>query len=64
MSGKGYPEELKTEAVRPVADHRHSIVSVATRLDTTTQSLDLGKKSGPIYQSLKSNQRSANSGRN
>ena len=44
MSGKRYPEEFKIEAVKQVVDRGHSIASVATRLDITTQSLCLGKK--------------------
>ncbi len=38
MSGKRYPEEFKTEAVKQVVDG-HLVASVATRLDITTQSL-------------------------
>lgn len=36
MSGKRYPEEFKTEAVKQVVDRGHSVSSVATRLDITT----------------------------
>ena len=39
MSGKRYPEEFKTEAVKQVIDRGHSVSSVATRLDITTLSL-------------------------
>lgn len=38
MSGKGYPEEFKIEAVKHVVDRGHSVSSVATRLDITTDS--------------------------
>ena len=37
MSGKRYPEEFKTEAVKQVVDRGYSVASVATRLDITTQ---------------------------
>lgn len=33
MSGKRYPEEFKTEAVKQVVDRGYSVASVATRLD-------------------------------
>ena len=36
MSGKRYPEEFKTEAVKQVVDRGYSVASVATRLDITT----------------------------
>ncbi|WP_105608967.1 IS3 family transposase [Cronobacter sakazakii] len=39
MSGKRYPEEFKTEAVKQVVDRGHSVSSVATRLGITTHSL-------------------------
>ena len=39
MSGKRYPEEFKTEAIKQVLARGHSIASVATRLDITTLSL-------------------------
>ncbi|UML58538.1 IS3 family transposase [Escherichia coli] len=39
MSGKRYPEEFKTEAVKQVVDRGYSVASVATRLDITTHSL-------------------------
>ncbi|WP_255433260.1 transposase [Pantoea sp. B9002] len=39
MSGKRYPEVFKIEAVKQVVERGHSIASVATRLDITTQSL-------------------------
>ncbi len=39
MSGKRYPEEFKTEAVKQVIDRGYSVASVATRLDITTHSL-------------------------
>ncbi len=32
MSGKRYPEEFKTEAVKQVVDRGYSVASVATRL--------------------------------
>ncbi|MBC0352988.1 transposase, partial [Escherichia coli] len=38
MSGKRYPEEFKTEAVKQVVDRVYSVASVATRLDITTHS--------------------------
>ncbi|EPV4610412.1 IS3 family transposase [Escherichia coli] len=48
MSGKRYPEEFKTEAVKQVVDRGYSVASVATRLDITTHSLyDWIKKYGP-----------------
>ena len=40
MSGKRYPEEFKTEAVKQVVDRGYSVSSVATRLDITTHSLE------------------------
>ena len=39
ISGKRYPEEFKSEAVKQVVDRGHSVSSVATRLDITTHSL-------------------------
>nr|BCT73613.1 hypothetical protein [Escherichia coli] len=48
MSGKRYPEEFKTEAVKQVVDRGYSVASVATRLDITTHSLySRIKKYGP-----------------
>ncbi|WGL85514.1 IS3 family transposase [Enterobacter hormaechei] len=48
MSGKRYPEDFKTEAVKQVVDHGYSVASVATRLDITTHSLySWIKKYGP-----------------
>ncbi|HBR5526377.1 MULTISPECIES: IS3 family transposase [Klebsiella] len=48
MSGKRYPEEFKTEAVKQVVDRGYSVASVATRLDITTHSLYAWiKKYGP-----------------
>ncbi len=48
MSGKRYPEEFKTEAVKQVVDRGYSVASVATRLDITTHSLYVWiKKYGP-----------------
>ncbi|HCD6221607.1 TPA: IS3 family transposase [Enterobacter hormaechei] len=48
MSGKRYPEEFKTEAVKQAIDRGHSVSSVATRLDITTHSLYAWiKKYGP-----------------
>ncbi|ERP00301.1 hypothetical protein L360_03879 [Enterobacter sp. MGH 14] len=45
MSGKRYPEEFKTEAVKQVVDRGYSVASVATRLDITTpQPLCLDKE--------------------
>ncbi|EPV4601970.1 transposase, partial [Shigella sonnei] len=50
MSGKRYPEEFKTEAVKQVVDRGYSVASVATRLDITTHSLYAWiKKYGPDY---------------
>ncbi|MGS4680781.1 IS3 family transposase [Enterobacter soli] len=48
MSGKRYPEEFKTEAVKQVVARGYSVASVATRLDITTHSLYAWiKKYGP-----------------
>jgi len=48
MSGKRYPEEFKTEAVKQVVNCGHSVSGIATRLDITTHSLDAWiKKYGP-----------------
>ncbi|EMP7087981.1 IS3 family transposase [Klebsiella variicola] len=48
MSGKRYPEEFKTEAVKQVVDRGYSVASIATRLDITTHSLYAWiKKYGP-----------------
>lgn len=47
MSGKRYPEEFKTEAVKQVVDRGYSVASVATRLDITTHSLYARIKYGP-----------------
>ncbi|HCN5474252.1 TPA: IS3 family transposase [Escherichia coli] len=48
MSGKRYPEEFKTGAVKQVVDRGYSVSSVATRLDITTHSLYAWiKKYGP-----------------
>ncbi|WGL85106.1 IS3 family transposase [Enterobacter hormaechei] len=48
MSGKRYPEDFKTEAVKQVVDRGYSVASVATRLDITTHSLySWIKKYGP-----------------
>ncbi|WP_120710083.1 IS3 family transposase, partial [Enterobacter hormaechei] len=48
MSGKRYPEEFKTEAVKQVVDRGYSVASVATHLDITTHSLYAWiKKYGP-----------------
>ncbi|QMR92590.1 IS3 family transposase (plasmid) [Escherichia coli] len=48
MSGKRYPEEFKTEAVKQVVDRGYSVASVATRLDITPHSLYAWiKKYGP-----------------
>ena len=48
MSGKRYPEEFKTEAVKQVVDRGYSVSSVETRLDITTHSLYAWiKKYGP-----------------
>ena len=48
MSGKRYPEEFKTEAVKQVVDRGYSVSSVATRLDITTHSIYAWiKKYGP-----------------
>ncbi|WP_409250201.1 IS3 family transposase, partial [Enterobacter hormaechei] len=48
MSGKRYPEEFKTEAVKQVVDRGYSVASVAIRLDITTHSLYAWiKKYGP-----------------
>lgn len=50
MSGKRYPEEFKTEAVKQVVDRGYSVSRVATRLDITTHSLYAWiKKYGPGF---------------
>ena len=57
MSGKRYPEEFKTEAVKQVVDRGYSVASVATRLDITTHSLYAWiKKYGPDYSTFSSSQ--------
>lgn len=57
MSGKRYPEEFKTEAVKQVIDRGYSVASVATRLDITTHSLYAWiKKYGPDYPTFSSSQ--------
>lgn len=54
MSGKRYPEEFKTEAVKQVVDRGYSVSSVATRLDITTHSLYAWiKKYGPDSSTIK-----------
>lgn len=40
MSGKRYPEEFKIEAVKQVTEKGYSVAEVATRLGTTTHSLN------------------------
>lgn len=48
MSGKLYPEEFKIEAVKEIIDRDHSIASVGTCLDNTTNILYARvKKYGP-----------------
>lgn len=55
MSGKRYPEEFKTEAVKQVVERGYSVASVATRLDITTHSLYAWiKKYGPDYSTFSS----------
>lgn len=39
MSGKRYPEEFKTEAVKQVTDRGYKVGEVAKRLGVTTKSL-------------------------
>ncbi len=57
MSGKRYPEEFKTEAVKQVVDRGYSVASVATRLDITTHSLYAWiKKYGPDSSLIKNSQ--------
>ncbi len=57
MSGKRYPEEFKTEAVKQVVDRGYSVASVATRLDITTHSLYARiKKYGRILPLIKNSQ--------
>ena len=57
MSGKRYPEEFKTEAVKQVVDRGYSVASVATRLDITTHSLYAWiKKYGPDSSTIKNSQ--------
>ncbi len=46
MSGKRYPEEFKTEAVKQVVDRGYSVASVATRLDPQPLRLDKEVRSG------------------
>jgi transposase len=56
MSGKRYPEEFKTEAVKQVVDRGYSVASVATRLDITTHSLYAWIKYGPDSSLIKNSQ--------
>lgn len=56
MSGKRYPEEFKTEAVKQVVDRGYSVASVATRLDITTHSLYARIKYGRILPLIKNSQ--------
>ncbi len=54
MSGKRYPKEFKTEAVKQVVDRGHFIARVATQLDITAQRLYAWVKSMVlIHQPLK-----------
>ncbi len=46
MSGKRYPEEFKTEAVKQVVDRGYSVASVATRLHPQPLRLDKEVRSG------------------
>jgi transposase len=39
MSGKGYTEEFKVEAVKQVSERGHPVAEVASRLGVTTHSL-------------------------
>ena len=39
MSSQRYPEEFKTEAVKQILDHGHSVAKVSNRLGVSTHSL-------------------------
>lgn len=39
MSSQRYPEEFKTEAVKQILDHGHSVADVFNRLGVSTHSL-------------------------
>src|SRR5574344_2674967 len=39
MSSQRYPEEFKTEAVKQILDHGHSVADVSNRLGVSTHSL-------------------------
>src|SRR5574344_1380673 len=39
MSSQRYPEEFKTEAVKQILDHGHSVADVSSRLGVSTHSL-------------------------
>ena len=45
MKSERYLEEFKIEAIKQVAECAYSVAEVAQRLDTTTHSLYLDKKS-------------------
>jgi transposase len=57
MSGKRYPEEFKTEAVKQVTDRGYKVGEVAKRLGVTAKSLhdwikrygDEGLKEAAVY---------------
>ena len=39
MSSQRYPEEFKTEAIKQILDHGHSVADVFSRLGVSTHSL-------------------------
>ena len=42
MSSQRYPEEFKTEAVKQILDHGHSVADVSNRLGVSTHSCTNG----------------------
>src|SRR5688572_14064644 len=60
MSGKRYPEDFKTEAVKQVTDRGYKISEVAQRLGITVKSrygwIDRDGKDSGAYQAMKSQQ--------
>ncbi len=59
MSGKRYPEEFKTEAVKQVVDRGYSVASVATRPISPPSLYARIKKYGPILPLIKNSQMQA-----
>jgi putative transposase len=53
MSGKRYPEEFKTEAVKQVVDRGYSVASVAARLEISPHSLYADKNTVRILPLIK-----------